>query len=185
MTFSSLKGQLLISSPEIADDDFAQTVILLIEHASDGAYGLILNHPTTMPVEQAWAQHNASPCQVKGLVYFGGPCGEFLTALHTDPTPADLQPAAGLYYTQNPEKLTQLVSRPIEPIKLFAGFAGWGEGQLESELEEGAWLTMPALPEHVFSYGDELWIRLAKQILGERTLSVLKIPHRPEDPSAN
>jgi putative AlgH/UPF0301 family transcriptional regulator len=65
------------------------------------------------------------------------------------------------------------------------GFAGWNEGQLEAELEEGSWLTMAALPEHVFAYDDDLWVKLARRMLGERTLSMLKIKHRPDDPSMN
>jgi len=185
MTMESLKGHLLIASPEMADDDFAQTVILLVEHTEDGAYGVTLNQPTDMTVREAWAQNNDSPCRIEGQVYAGGPCGEFLTALHTDQALSNIQVAPGLHFTQEPGKLTELVEQHVDPIKFFAGFAGWDEGQLEAELEDGSWLTMPALPEHVFAYGDDLWVKLATRILGERTLSALKIKYRPDDPSIN
>jgi putative transcriptional regulator len=181
----SLKGHLLIASPEMPDDDFAETVVLLVEHAEDGAYGLTLNQPTDMTVKEAWAQNNDSPCRINGLVYAGGPCGEFLTALHTDQALSNIEVAPGLHYTQEPGRLAQLVEQHVHPIKFFASFSGWDEGQLEAELEDGSWLTTPALPEHVFAYGDELWQELAKRIVGERTLSMLKIKHRPDDPSAN
>ena len=69
----SLKGHLLIASPEMPDNDFAGTVILLVEHAEDGAYGLILNQPSSTTVKEAWAQNNDSPCAIEGLVYAGGP----------------------------------------------------------------------------------------------------------------
>ena len=185
MTMKLLKGHLLIASPRMPDSDFAETVILVVEHAQDGAYGLTLNQPTDMTVKQAWTQNNDSPCRVEGLVYFGGPCREFLTALHTDQTLANIEVAPDLHYTQEPVKLAQLVEQHVDPIKFFVGFAGWDQGQLEAELEDGPWLTTPALPEHVFAYCDDLWPKLAKRMLGERMLSVLKIKHRPDDPSIN
>jgi putative transcriptional regulator len=174
-----LKGHLLISVPVIPDDDFAETVILLVEHAEDGAYGLTLNQPTDLTVEEAWAQNNETPCRIEGLVHAGGPCGEFLTALHTHQGMSNIEVAPGLHYTQAPGKLAQLVGQQVDPIKFFAGFAGWAEGQLETESEDGSWLTLPAMPELVFAYGDDLWLKLAGQILGEKTLSALKIKHRP------
>jgi putative transcriptional regulator len=182
---NSLKSQLLVSSPEIADDDFAETVIIVVEHADDGAYGLVLNQPTDLTVKDAWAQNHDTPCGIEALVYAGGPCGEFLTALHTEQAMANIEVAPGLYYTQEPAKVAQLVSQLVDPVKFFVGFAGWGEGQLETELKDGSWLTTPASPEEIFTYGDELWPRLVKKIRGERTISMLKIKHRPDDPSSN
>ena len=96
----SLKGHLLVASPEMVDDDFTETVILLVEYADDGAYGLVLNEPTDLTLKEAWAQSNDTPCGIKGLVYAGGPCGEFLTAVHTDLALANVEVAPGLYYTQ-------------------------------------------------------------------------------------
>jgi putative transcriptional regulator len=181
----SLKGHLLTSSPEMSNDDFAETVILLVEHAEDGAYGLMLNQPTDLTVKKAWRQNNDSPCTIEGLVYAGGPCGEFLTALHADQALSNIEVAPGLHYTQEPAKLAQLVDQQVDLIKFFAGFSGWGKGQLEEELEDDSWLITLVLPEHVFVYGDDLWLKLAGQILGDKTLSALKISHRPEDPSSN
>ena len=82
-------------------------------------------------------------------------------------------------------KVEQLVAQLVDPVKFFVGFSGWGEGQLETELKDGSWMTMPASPEEIFTYGDELWPRLVKRIRGERTISMLKIKHRPDDPSSN
>ena len=185
IAMNPLKGHLLISSPEMPDDDFAETVILLIEHADDGAYGLTLNQPTDLTVKEAWAQNNDTRCGIEGLVYAGGPCGDYLTALHTDLASSNIMIAPGVYYTQEPGKLAQLVNQQVAPIKFFVGFAGWDAGQLEEELEDGSWLTLPVLPEHVFTYGDDLWPKLFTQIIGNRTLSALKITHRPDDPSRN
>jgi len=185
MTMKSLKGHLLIASPAMPDIGFAETMILLVEHAEDGAYGLILNEPTKMTVREAWAQNNDSPCRIEGLVYGGGPCGELLAALHTDQALSNIEVAPGLHYTQEPAKLARLVAQEADPIRFFVGFTGWDDGQLEAELKDGSWLTMPAMPEHVFVYDDDLWVKLATWIPGEKTISALKIKHRPDDPSIN
>ena len=182
---NSLKGQLLVFSPEIADDNFAETVIILVEHTDDGAYGLILNQPTDLTVKDAWAQNHDTPCGIEASVYAGGPCGGFLTALHTEQAAANIKVAPGIYYTQEPNKLAQLVSQLADPVKFFVGFAGWDEGQLETELKEGFWLTTPASLGEIFAYGDELWPSLVKKTHGEKMISMLKIKHKPDDPSSN
>lgn len=182
---NSLKGQLLVSSPEMVNDDFAETVVILVEHAGDGAYGLVLNQPTELPVEDAWAQSHDTPCGIDASVYAGGPCGEFLTALHAEQALANIEVAPGIFYTQEPVKLSQLVDKLVDPIKFFVGFAGWGEGQLEAELKDGLWLTTPASLEEIFTYGDELWPSLVKRIHGEKMISMLKIRHKPNDTSNN
>jgi putative transcriptional regulator len=182
---NSLKGQLLVSSPEMADDDFAETVIMLVEHTDEGAYGLVLNQPTDLTVRDAWAQNHDTPCAIEAAVYAGGPCGEFLTALHTEKALANIEVALGIYYTQEPDKLAQLVRQLVDPVKFFVGFAGWGEGQLETELKEGLWLTTPASLGEMFTCGDELWPSLVKKTHGEKMISMLKIKHKPSDPSSN
>jgi putative transcriptional regulator len=70
-------------------------------------------------------------------------------------------------------------------LKLFLGHAGWGAGQLEGEIESGAWLTMPASFEYVFYEGEDLWETVTRKI-GKRTLqSMLHIRHIPDDPTLN
>lgn len=182
---NSLKGYLLIAAPDMPDDDFAETVILLVEHAEDGAYGLILNRPTDLTVRDAWAQSHDTPCLIDGVVYSGGPCGEFLAALHGNQALSNIEVAPHLHYSQEPAKLLQVVEQQVDPVRFFVGFAGWDTGQLEVELEDGSWLSMPASPEHVFASDDDLWPKLVKQVIGERVLSALKIKHRPDDPSVN
>jgi putative transcriptional regulator len=181
----SLKGHLLIASPQMPDEDFAETVILLVEHAKDGAYGLILNQPTDLTVSEAWAQNHDTPCCIEGFVYAGGPCGEFLTAVHGVQAFSNIEIATGLHFTQEPAKLVQVVEHRVDPVKFFVGCAGWEEGQLEGELEDGSWLWTPASPEKVFTQEGDLWPSLVRRIQGERTLSALKIKHRPDDPSVN
>jgi putative transcriptional regulator len=182
---NSLKGQLLVSSPEMNSDDFAETVIMLVEHTDEGAYGLVLNQPTDLSVKDAWAQNHDTPCGIEASVYAGGPCGEFLTALHAEKSLSNIEVADGIYYTQEPDKLAQLVGQVVDPVKFFVGFAGWGEGQLETEWKEGFWLTTPASSEEIFAYGDELWPSLVKKTHDEKMFSMLKLKHRPDDPSSN
>ena len=98
------------------------------------------------------------------MVYSGGPCGEFLTALHGNQALSNIEVAPGLHYSQEPAKLVQVVEQQVDPVRFFVGFAGWDTGQLEAELEDGSWLSMPASPEHVFASDDDLWPKLVKQV---------------------
>jgi putative transcriptional regulator len=79
----------------------------------------------------------------------------------------------------------RLVDQQVDPVRFFVGFAGWDASQLEAELQDGSWLAMPASPEHIFASDDDPWPKLVTQVIGERTLSALKIKHRPNDPSVN
>jgi putative transcriptional regulator len=182
---TSLQGHLLIASPEMPDSDFSKTVVLLVEHVADGAYGLVLNHPTDATIQEAWVQAGKGHCDLRSPVYAGGPCGEFLTALHANPALSNIEMLPGLYFTQEPDKLERLVQQGVEPIKFFVGFAGWGEGQLEEELQDGSWLVLPANPVRILTCTDELWLRVVREMFGEYVLFALDLKHRPEDPSMN
>jgi hypothetical protein len=106
---------------------------LLVEHAEDGAYGLILYQTTDLTVRDAWAQSHDTPCLIDGVVCFGGPCGEFLTALHGKHAFSNIEVAPGLHYSQEPAKLVQVVEQQVDPVRFLVGFAGWDTGQLQAE----------------------------------------------------
>ena len=128
MSFS-LSGQLLVSKPALHDPNFDGTITLLLEHNGDGALGLIINRPSELLIEDAfpvWAPIAAAP----GVVFAGGPVERnSLIALAASPE-ADGELALGLHSLDLDD--TAGLSRPeIDRLRVFAGYAGWGAGQLE------------------------------------------------------
>ena len=181
----SLKNHLLVASTGLLDPNFAKTVVLIIEHSEEGAFGLILNRPTTVKLQQAWKQLSDEPCHGDDLLSLGGPCEGPLMVLHSVHALAEKEVRKGVYFSVKPENITQLVHQSEVQMRFFVGFAGWGPGQLESELREEAWHTSPARPNHVFEIDEDLWSRVTKQIHDKRLAAELGIKHVPPDPSMN
>jgi putative transcriptional regulator len=179
----SLSGQLLLASPALRDPNFLRAVVLVGAHSSEGAMGVVLNRPSEVTVGEAVPQLEPA-IDDEEPVYLGGPVqpssivllGEFL-----DPSPAGLlvlgrigfpAPEAGI------EELAQATARR----RVFAGYAGWGEGQLDSELEQGDWIAHPALPDDVFTEAPEdLW----STVMARKGGSYVLIARMPADPSVN
>ena len=179
----SLSGQLLLASPALHDPNFRRAVVLVGAHSEEGAMGVVLNRPSEVTVGEAVPQLEPA-IDDEEPVYLGGPVqtssivllGEFL-----DPSPAGLlvlgrigfpAPEAGI------EELAQATARR----RVFAGYAGWGEGQLDSELEQGDWIAHPALPDDVFTEAPEaLW----STVMARKGGSYVLIARMPQDPSVN
>jgi putative transcriptional regulator len=179
----SLSGQLLLASPALLDPNFQRTVVLVGAHSEDGAMGVVLNRPSQVTVGEAVPQLEPAVDEEEP-VYLGGPVqpssivllGEFL-----DPEPAGLlvlgrigfpAPETGI------EELTEATARR----RVYAGYAGWGEGQLDAELEQGDWIAHPALPDDVFTETPEvLW----SSVLERKGGSYALIARMPLDPSVN
>lgn len=181
----SLQGQLLISAPELRDPNFFHTVVLLIRHNEEGAFGLVLNRPASATIDQVWPQVSETPCESEEPLRLGGPVAGPLMALHTLAEAADLEVGTGTFFCAETGNLERLIAENSEPARFFVGYAGWAPGQLENEVGEGSWLMLPATPEHVFNDEEEYWERLWREVSREGILSVLKIPHMPSDPSLN
>lgn len=182
----SLQGHLLIASPALRDPNFDRTVVLIVRHSEEGAFGLVLNRPTTMTIKQIWEHVDDESSVQDAPVYMGGPVKGPLAALHTDELLSEVEIMPGAYMSAEAGKLGELVARSDDEIRFFIGCSGWGAGQLEGELEEGAWITTPANVSHLFvAVGEDLWEKVLKEISGESILSALKIEAPPEDPSVN
>jgi putative transcriptional regulator len=184
-------GQLVVATPSLLDPNFARTVVLLLQaDADDGALGLVLNRPSGTEVGEVlpdWhplaadppvvfsggpVQPNAAICLGHGRV--GGPPvaafsilegvpGTSIGTVDLDASPADLVPA-------------------VLQVRLFAGYAGWGAGQLEAEVEEGAWWVLDALPADAFSPDPEqLWA----DVLRRQGAPIAFAASYPADPSLN
>src|SRR5690242_16692983 len=155
----SLAGQLLLASPSLLDPNFNRTVVLISVHSAEGAMGVVLNRPSDLTVGEAVPQLERAVAE-REPVYVGGPVqpgSVVFLAEFLDPAPAGLLVLGRIGFPApdaDIDELTEATGR----ARVFAGFAGWGEGQLEAELEHGDWIPHTALPEDVFtSLPAQLW----------------------------
>ena len=127
------------------------------------------------------------PCDIEQHIHVGGPVAGPIMALHADRSLAEAEQeiVPGVYFVIEREQLEKLVRQRQHPFRIFVGHSGWGGGQLENELEQGAWLTMPASLEYVFYDELELWKKVTYHIGQSMLTLTLKIKHVPLDPSAN
>ncbi len=181
----SLQGYFLAASPYLRDPNFIGTVVLMIRHDENGALGVVLNRPADKSIQELWEAVSTTPCKNEGPIHVGGPVPGPIMAIHTREDLADLEIMPGIYFAAEKEKLEALMREPQERLRLFVGHSGWAGGQLENELREGAWLTMPAKLEYVFYEDVDLWHRVTREIGKALLLNMVQPKHAPEDPSVN
>lgn len=181
----SLRGHLLIASPALHNPDFFRAVVLLAEHSPDGAFGLVLNRPTDATIRQVWQELTGSTAQASTPVRLGGPCEGPLVAVHTEQALANARILPGVYLTGDESKLERLIAQHDSSALFFVNFSSWGAGQLEGEMEGGAWINVPADPELVLSARYDLWKRIRREWNRSFLHSALGIDADPGDPRMN
>ncbi len=181
----SLKGHLLIAAPSLADPNFRRTVVLMIQHDENGAFGLILNRPASISIEHVWEQVSETPCEIEGTLRQGGPVEGPLMAVHDNAALSEIEVIPGVYFCVGADSMRTLVGAKNQTGQFFIGHAGWGLEQLEDEISEGAWYTHPATPEDVFGDESELWKRSLKASGRARLENSLNLKDMPDDPSMN
>jgi len=159
-TSKFLKGQLLLDSGELRGSFFQRTVILICQHDDEGAFGLVLNRATGSKVGEMIVADLPDVLKDEPL-FLGGPVQPTaLSFLHSDSFLTDANVMPNLSLGHSLDTLIEMGESfsTTRKIKLFAGYAGWGPGQLEDEMKRKAWLTHPATLELVFG-GDssQLW----------------------------
>jgi putative transcriptional regulator len=171
----SLQGQLLLDGGKLAGSEFHRTVVLICQHDPTGAFGLVLNRPSTERI--ADVIDIPLPATMRDLpLHLGGPVQpQMLSCLVHDPaTKGGILPGLRLVHT--PDEAAGL------RVKFFAGYAGWSPGQLDGEMKADAWLTHPATMDHVFHpRPEELW----KSILRSKGPLYRLLAESPDDVSRN
>jgi len=180
----SLAGNLLIAIPDLRDQNFSRTVILVVQHDDQGASGLVLNRPSDVTITQVWDEVSAVPCVCQDLIFMGGPVDGPLIALHEEFHSKENSVCPGCFVSVGKESLNLLVSQTTAKFRVYSGYSGWGPKQLEQELEQGGWFTYPAAPQHVFDSPKGLWRQLCEQI-GEDVLGRHVGKITPADSSMN
>ena len=178
----SLRGHLLVASPTLLDPNFHRAVVLVTEHTEEGAAGLVLNRPSLVEVAAAVPALEAV-VEDDEQVWVGGPVepeavlvlGEFLDP---DDAAVPLFESLGFPSLDEPEGIVPATTRR----RVFAGYAGWGAGQLEDELANEDWILELALADDAFTAEpDELWSDVLRRKGGIYEL----VARMPEDPSLN
>ena len=151
--------------PSLLDPNFRRSVVLVGAHSEAGAMGIVLNRPSDGDRRRGGARSSSRPPASSRPVYVGGPVqpnaivflAEFL-----DPSPAGLLVLGRIGFPA-PEADIDELSDAIARRRVFAGYAGWGEGQLDEELDNGDWIAHPAEPDDVFTEDpEELWAQGAR-----------------------
>jgi putative transcriptional regulator len=179
----SLKGQLLLASPALFDPNFRRAVVLVTEHTEEGAAGLVLNRPSGTSV--ADAVPDLLPLVAdEEPVYVGGPVQEsavLVLAEFDDPDDAAMMVVDDVGFVPGDGDFG-LLAATTRRVRVFAGYSGWGPGQLEAELEESSWIVEPSPGPELFPEPeDDLWGAVLRDRGGVYRLVALM----PDDPSVN
>jgi putative transcriptional regulator len=180
------RGTLLLANGSLMDPNFRRCVVLLCEHNSDGSYGLILNRPASATLAELFPDHPVLKKSAE-TVWLGGPCEpNRIQVLHNCDAP-ELQSfkiCDGVYLGAKFEEIVRmkLESPSTLACRFFAGYSGWGKGQLDKEMECRSWITHPAEKETVFDLPYEnLW----KSILCARGGYYAFVAQMPVNPAVN
>lgn len=149
-----LNSMILIAVPQLVDPNFKRSVVLVLHHDQEGAFGLVVNDPTTLSLPE-FAMTQKLECQlgIQGdSVYCGGPVEPFRGwILHQDVSVEEKQEIGkGIYLSGSNEALKHILKRGKPPFRFLLGYAGWAPHQLEKEMEEGSWITAPVASEYIF-----------------------------------
>jgi putative transcriptional regulator len=191
MTEQSLSGRLLAATPQLGDPNFRRTVVLIVEDdLEEGTLGVVLNRPTEVPLDQvleAWTGLATGP----PVVFRGGPISPN-SALALALVPGADEPVGWRSLDGTPVMSRlglvdlgappELLAGGITSMRVFAGYAGWGAGQLRDEIDEGAWYVLPGDPADAFAADPEhLWQTVLRRQGGDLAL----VATFPDDPMWN
>lgn len=180
-----LKGQLLLDSGELGGSFFQRTVLLICQHDAEGAFGLVLNRTSGNKAGEMITADLPELLKDQQL-FVGGPVQPTaLSFLHSDNFLPEATVLPNLSMGHSLDALVEIGESfsPTKKIKLFAGYAGWSPGQLESEMKRKAWLTHPASLELIFDTPPEKLWQLVLQTKGGWQNRLLA--QSPEDLSWN
>jgi putative transcriptional regulator len=179
----SLRGKLLVASPALVDPNFARTVVLITEHNDEGAMGIVLDRPSDARVGEVVPQL-ADAAGAEAPIFVGGPVQPtalVVLAEFSDPSAAAWIVTADVGFASAGLETGDL-GEVTRRARVYAGYSGWGAGQLEAEMELDSWIVEPPLPRELFPEEPEsLW----SAVLGRKGGEYALVARMPEDPSMN
>ena len=175
MANESLAPVLLVSMPQMLDPNFSKTVVLLAEYTAQGAFGLVLNRRMDEPAIQIVTADDPLDIHPSMHLYTGGPVEPtrawILTAKESL-DPEGLELTKGVYLSASPTIVRRtLESAPDPEVRMVVGYAGWGPGQLDIELAQGAWLLAPVQTDLIFeTSSDTMWETAIRRLGAEPSM---------------
>jgi putative transcriptional regulator len=181
-------GGLLVATPLLTESTFRRTVVLLLDHDEEGSLGVVLNRPSQVPVGAVLPPWDGRTIGTD-VLFTGGPVADdSALALGLLPGPTDGPEPDGFRRVAGPFGLVDLDGDPdaslavIDAVRIYAGYAGWSEGQLDDEIDEGAWYVVSGGPGDVFDQDPAtLWQRVLRRQVGD--LAFVATPS--QDPGLN
>jgi putative transcriptional regulator len=183
---TGLTGRLLVATPRLDDPNFRRTVVLMLDHSDEGAMGIVVNRPLEVDVATVlpgWQPYLTAP----GRLFRGGPVGldgalGVVAVPGDDDEPVGVRRILGSLGLVDLDTPPQIVAGGVAGLRIFAGHSGWGAGQLEDEIAEGAWYVVDAEARDAFSDAPgELWRAVLRRQRGELAF----LSTYPEDPAWN
>jgi putative transcriptional regulator len=175
-------GRLLVANRDLRDPNFAESVILIIDHSEDGAFGLIINRPTRINVAEGLPQLRGAD-GYHGPAYLGGPVSRnaVMALLRDKDEPHPPKHVFGdVYLISRKAEVEAALSAGAgsDDLRLYVGYSGWGAGQLENEVKRGDWYIFDPSEKVVFDpEPDTVWSRLIAQT--ELLTAHLLLPAHP------
>jgi putative transcriptional regulator len=182
----SLKGHLLIATPQLQSPIFTRSVILMIDQNEEGAVGVIINQQISTTMTDLSGKIFVEDFEWDKPISLGGPVASSLMLVHTVESLADEEIISGIYITAEGSKVQELIEERPEPSLVVANYSGWGPGQLDQEIRRDSWLTLPATIDHIFWTGEnELWKVVVNQVQVRKLTEMVGVCELPPDPSLN
>jgi putative transcriptional regulator len=155
-------GTILVARDALTDPNFNNTIVLLCQYGEAGAYGLVLNRPAHMPLHEIFEHPPTLPGEVgqKRRVYIGGPVQSTelqILQIGANPVEESLEIAPEVHLGGAWEQVEDFLTRDPQSLRLFLGYSGWGEGQLDEEVEAGAWEVWDIDIQRLLMDPNEAW----------------------------
>ncbi|HET8594008.1 MAG TPA: YqgE/AlgH family protein [Intrasporangium sp.] len=179
-------GRLLVATPSVEGDVFRRSVILMLHHDESGAQGVVLNKPLAAPVDSVlpgWQRVVTAP----PVLFQGGPVSTssalgIVTVPGDEPEPLGVQRLFGSIGLVDLDVPTPVVAAELAGMRIFAGYSGWSQGQLELEIRRGDWYVVDSEVRDAFTADpDSLW----REVLRRQRDSLAFVANFPDDPAMN
>lgn len=184
-------GQLLVASPYLTDPNFFRSVVYIVRHDAEGAFGVMVNRPSGQTLKDTFTDLLGHAPKRNDAIFLGGPVSGPLVGLHSlagigDPADVDQDDggSSAIWITADEDHLRKLVDRTDINARFIARYSGWGPSQLDQEIEAGGWLVAPCDQAIVFGDHESSWETAVKR-LGHDIISQVVVLPKSIDPQRN